>query len=711
MPMRASKWVLSLGLVWLAAPVLQAAHTQARLLLANDTAQPGSTVLAGIELRMEPDWHTYWKNPGDSGSATEVQWQLPAGVKAGALQWPTPLKMPESGLTTYVYEGRIVLLVPLTISKDAAPGPLQIKATVTWLECKTTCIQSHQDIQDSITIGSEDKPSKEADLLRTWQQKMPKPDEKSNTRAWWDAGGNDKSRNVLIEWSTTAKEGDFFPDSSEAYEVQSATERVPSDPGIIRLRKEVKKLTGDWPRSLPGLAVEGTGNDQVAYVVNPSLQSSAASTTPARSGGVSSNAQSPFIPPLGLVLLYAFLGGLILNVMPCVLPVIALKILGFVNQAKDAPRVVRKLSLIYTLGVLASFLVLAGVVLGLKAGGKSVGWGFQFANPYFLVLMTALVTLITLNLFGVFEVTLGGKTMGAAASLSSKHGASGAFFNGLLATVLATSCSAPFLAIAAGFASVQKPLLIVMVFLMIGVGLASPYLVLSWHPAWLRFLPKPGPWMEKFKIAMGFPMLGAAVWLCSLLTIHYGERAWWMAVFLVFVAVAAWVYGTFVQRGIRGRGFAAIFSLILLLAGYIYAIEGGLRWREPLAETAGEPMAKETPRGIAWQKWSREAVEQARAAGHPVLVDFTAKWCPTCNTIVKPTLETHAVQQKMQEINAVALLANYSRQPQDITQELQRFGRAGVPLVLVYPRNPDAAPMVFDLVTKDSLLEALDRAK
>jgi thiol:disulfide interchange protein DsbD len=708
--MRPSKWFWGLVLFCLAAPAVEAAHTEARLLLADETAQPGSTVLAGIELHMESGWHTYWKNPGDSGSATDVQWQLPAGVKAGSLQWPPPHKVPESGLTTYTYEDRVVLLVPLSLAKDVPTGPLTLKATVTWLECKTTCIQRHQDIQATLTVGSETKPSKDSDLLRTWQEKMPKLGDSLSARASWDSGGNNNSRKVLIEWSSTTKDADFFPDSSDAYEVQSATERLPGDSGTVRLRKEVKKLSGDWPKSLPGLAVDGVGQNQVAYEVNPSLPGSGASTTSARSTGTSSSAPSP-LTPLGLVLIYAFLGGLILNVMPCVLPVIALKILGFVSQAKDAPRVVRKLSLIYTLGVLASFLVLAGVVLALKAAGKSVGWGFQFANPYFLVLMTALVTLITLNLFGVFEVILGGKTMSAAASLSSKHGATGAFFNGLLATVLATSCSAPFLAIAAGFASAQKPLLIVTVFLMIGVGLASPYLVLSWHPAWLRWLPKPGPWMEKFKIAMGFPMLGAAVWLCSLLTIHYGERAWWMAVFLVFLAVAAWVYGTFVQRGVRGRGFAAIISLVLLLAGYAYAIESGLRWREPLAETAGEPTAKETPRGIAWQKWSREAVAQARAAGHPVVVDFTAKWCPTCNTIVKPTLENHSVQQKLQEINAVALLANYSRQPPDITEELQRFGRAGVPLVLVYPRNPDAAPIVFDLVTKDSLIEALDRAK
>jgi thiol:disulfide interchange protein DsbD len=695
--MRRGKWLLSLVLLFLGTHGLQAAHTQARLLLAGEQAKPGSTVLAGIELRMEPDWHTYWKNPGDSGSATEVKWQLPSGVKAGPLQWPLPKKFTDSGLTTYIYEDRVVLLVPLTVSQDIALGPLQLKAGLTWLECKTSCIPGDQEIEATLTIGSESKPSKDAELLRSWQEKMPKPGDKLNASASWEPGGNETSRRVVIEWSSTAKDADFLPDTSESYEVQSPTERLSSDQGTVRLRKEVKKLAGDWPKSLPGVLVEGSGKEQVGYEVNIKFKAASTASVPAR--------------PLALTLLYAFLGGLILNVMPCVLPVIALKILGFVNQAKDAPRVVRKLSLIYTLGVLTSFLVLAGFVSGLKAAGKSVGWGFQFDNPYFLVLMTALVTLIALNLFGVFEVTLGGKTMGAAADLSSRHGASGAFFNGFLATVLATSCTAPFLAAAVGFAFFQKPLTVVIVLLTVGVGLAAPYLVLSWYPAWLRFLPKPGPWMEKFKVAMGFPMLGAGIWLCSLLTIHYGERAWWMALFLVFLAVAAWVYGTFVQRGFQRRGLAAIVSLILLLAGYAYAIENKLRWREPLGESASGPVAIETPRGIAWRKWSSEAVDNARASGHPVVVDFTAKWCPTCNTIVKPTLESHSVQQKLQEVNAVALLANYSRHPPEITRELQRFGRAGVPLVLVYPRDPAAEPMVFDLVTTGTLLDALDRAK
>jgi thiol:disulfide interchange protein len=687
-----------------------AAHTQARLLLAVDAARPGDTVLAGVQLQMDPRWHTYWRNSGASGMPTKIEWQLPAGVTAGAVQWPAPEKLPDQDLTTYIYTNEVVLLVPLKLAADLRPGPLGLKADVSWLECDLQCIPGDASVQATLVIGTDTKPSKDAGLLQTWQAKLPESGNSLSATAWWETPTTEKARPLVLEWSSTAPAGeaDFFPDAAENFEVEPATTRMPAEAGKIRLRKEVKKSAGDWPQHVSGLLVQWAGGAQLAFEVNLAVQSS---TTPPAADATSSSSTGFITPPLWKMLLYAFLGGLILNVMPCVLPVIALKILGFVEQAKDEPRKVRKLGLIHSLGVLSSFLILAVIIISLKAAGSSVGWGFQFNNPYFLVLMTALVTLIALNLFGVFEVYAGVRTLDAATTLSSKHGVGGAFFNGLLATVLATSCSAPILAGAVGMAFAQTPVIIILTMLTVGVGLAAPYLVLSWHPAWLRFLPKPGAWMEKFKKAMGFPMLAAGVWLCSLLTIHYGERAWWMAVFLVFLAVAAWVYGDFVQRGRKRRLLAGVVSAAVLVIGYSYAVESKLRWREPEKEAASEgELPSEAPRGIAWQQWSPQAVTEARAKGRPVLVDFTAKWCPTCNTLVKPALEKPSVQKKLKDINAVPLLANYTRQPASITAELNHFGRAGVPLVVVYPRNPTAPPMVFDLITASSVLDALDRA-
>jgi thiol:disulfide interchange protein DsbD len=394
------------------------------------------------------------------------------------------------------------------------------------------------------------------------------------------------------------------------------------------------------------------------------------------------------------MLLYAFLGGMILNIMPCVLPVIALKILGFVQQSKDSPGRVRQLGLIYGLGVLVSFLGLAALVIGIKAAGHQAGWGMQFSNPQFIIGFTVLMTLVALNLFGVFEVVLGGTVTDAAGGLASRHGASGAFFNGVLATVLATPCTAPFLSIALGFAFAQSAGVIVLVFLTVGGGLAFPYVVLSWYPAWLKFLPKPGVWMEKFKIAMGFPMLATAVWLASLVVDHYGERAWWLGIFLVFVALAAWVFGEFVQRGRGRKGVAATVALLLLIAGYGWALEGNLRWRAPLDPDAGAPL-KNAPEGYGWQRWSVAAVESARTKGSVVIVDFTAKWCLTCNSIVKPALERASVIDQLKAGTVTALLADYTSFPPEITEELARFDRAGVPLVLIYPKDSAKPPMVL----------------
>ena len=396
--------------------------------------------------------------------------------------------------------------------------------------------------------------------------------------------------------------------------------------------------------------------------------------------------------------------------MPCVLPVIALKILGFVGEARSEPRHVRRLGLLYTLGVLVSFLALAALVIGAKAAGHQAGWGMQFGSPVFLVCLTTLVTLVALNLFGVFEVILGGRALGAAGTLAARSGAAGAFFNGVLATVLATPCTAPFLSIALGFAFAQSGGVIAVIFLAVGLGLAAPYLLLSWQPAWLKFLPKPGAWMEKFKIAMGFPMLATVVWLYQVAASSYGKNIFWLGIFLVIVAFAAWIYGEFFQRRRQRPGLALAVVLLLLASGYWLALEKELDWRRPPAASVAGNL-QDSAEGISWQPWSAAAVAQARAEGRPVLVDFTADWCLTCQVNKKTSLEIAAVREKLTSLHAVTLLGDYTHFPDTITQELQRFHRAGVPLVLVYPRAATAAPIVLpEVLTPGIVLSALAQA-
>jgi thiol:disulfide interchange protein DsbD len=667
-----------------AGTAVRAAHTEAELILPA-SAKPGATVLVGVQLKMEPGWHTYWKNPGDAGQATEIKWQLPPGVTAGEIEWPLPEKLPPADVTTYGYENEVVLLVPLTLEKNLPGGTLNLAAKVSWLECNESCIPASADIQGGLNIGAASgnaMDSSNEKLLADWLGKVPALTNNFSAQAWWEKPANGDTRILDLQWPGAVDGADFFPAADDNFEIQGATEKISASAGEIRLRKLVKKYSGDWPKEISGVFVTTSRADETKIVIGemPAAVVAAAIAPP------------PKVEPLWRMLIYAFIGGLILNIMPCVLPVIALKILGFVNEAKSSPRHVRMLGLVYALGVLVSFLVLAGIVIGVKAAGHKAGWGMQFGSPIFIVCLTTLVTLVALNLFGVFEVTLGGSALDAAGNLASRHGASGAFFNGVLATTLATPCTAPFLAPALGFAFSQSAATIILIFLTVGLGLASPYVLLSWNPAWLKFLPKPGAWMEKFKIAMGFPMLVTVVWLVNTAAADYGDKVFWLGVFLVVVAAAAWVFGEFFQRGRSQKKLALAVSLILFFGGYIYALENKLHWREMSAENSTAQLSNDK---INWQPWSPEAVARARAAEKIVLVDFTASWCVTCNAIVKPALENDAVADELKKSGVVALLADYTRIPPQITAEISKYGGAGVPLVLIYPLNPDAPVIVL----------------
>jgi len=699
----------------LAALTAHAAHTQARLVLAADTARPGDTILAGVDLKMEPGWHTYWKNPGEAGMATKIEWQLPRGVTAGEIQWPLPEKLPPAEVTTYGYNNEVMLVVPLTLATNLPAGPIDLKAKVSWLECKESCIPGNGDIEATLNVGNETKTSADAAVIESWRDKAPHPGDNLQLSAGWEGPANGDTRPLILEWSAPDKttKADFFPYANDNFDVQAATENLSTGDREIRLRKLVQKYSGDWPKETSGVIVEQTGDKRTGFEVKLTISDQAPTNEAVSAFSASPTGSSSALPAPALwkMLLYAFIGGLILNIMPCVLPVIALKILGFINHGQHEPGRVRALGLVYAAGVLVSFLALAAVVIGVKSAGHHAGWGMQFGNPEFIVVLTTLITLVALNLFGVFEVTLGGRTLSAAGQLASKQGSAGAFFNGLLATALATPCTAPFLAPALGFAFAQKAPLILLMFFAVGAGLAAPYVVLSWNPAWLKFLPKPGAWMEKFKIAMGFPMLLTAVWLFNLAGDDYGNNVLWLGVFLVIVAFAAWIFGAFVQRARAGKGVGVVIVLILLIGGYAFALENQLHWRAPMVVAGPAASLQESPDGIDWQPWSPQAVSQARAAGKPVLVDFTANWCLTCQVNKKIAIEIPSVRQKLKDINAVALVGDYTHFPDGITAELNRFNRAGVPLVLVYPKNPDAEPIVLpEVLTPGIVLDALDRA-
>ncbi len=701
--------------IWLAPGLHAAAKTKVSLLLSHTSAKPGETITAAVRLAHDPGWHTYWRNPGDAGIATTIQWELPPGITAEAIQWPVPEKLVIAKLQDYVYSGETLLLIPLKISANAKPGTVKLSGALDWLECNVQCVPASGKVEGSLTIG-DSKLGENAGIIDAWRDKLPRSDTQLKLTASWEKV-DESTRKLLIEWkpNTAPAIPDFYPyeDSSA---LEPATEVLSSSAEKVSLTKIVKKPEDKpWPTQIHGIVVNGKGEErkgfEVSFAVAPlpgDVVAAATAGNAVQLGG--SAAPGSFLAILGL----AFLGGLILNIMPCVLPVIALKILGFVNQSREEPKRVQELGIIYMLGVVASFLVLAGAIVAARGAAGDVNWGVQMQNPYFVVAMLIVVTLVTLNLWGVFEITLPGQALGAAGELASREGRSGAFYNGVLATLLATPCSAPFLGAAVGAVITRPAHIIIPTFATIGLGLAFPYVLLSWNPRLLKFLPKPGRWMEKFKIAMGFPMAATAVWLWSFGSLHFGEEGGlWLGIFLLFIALGAWIYGDFAQRGTARRGLATVVALLVAALGYGITLENQLHWRQPrvVAESSDEDLINE-PGGIQWKRWNPDAVAKARAEGHPVLIDFTAKWCVTCRVNKSTSIEVDTVKAKLKEMNAKAFLADYTLRDPKIGSGIRSYGRAAVPLVVVLPADPSAAPILLPdgLFAESTLLQALDLA-
>lgn len=681
----------------LAPVVARGARTEARLLLSHTQVRPGETATAAIELRTPQKTHVYWRNPGEAGLATEIQWVLPPEIKVGTLQWPVPQKFDEGGLVTYGYTGSVLLITPLHVGQTAQPGTLDVKASVSWLECEEACVPGRANLTARLVIGPESVPSAEAQRIADAVAQLPAATNAPMLGANWETD-SPVVQQLTIRWQTdgVTEWADFFPDTIPNCTFAANPVLIPAESGKVQLRLTLTNHSGAWPTRVSGVLVEKLRG-------HPNPRAWEVSFTPGA-------------PPKSLVgrfvkmLVFAFLGGLILNVMPCVFPVIALKILRFVQQSTESPRRVFKLGLASACGVLASFMVLAMVVVLAQQAGKAASWGMHMQNPQFTLLLTVLVTLVALNLFGVFEVNLSGRALDAAGTLASRPGLAGAFLTGMLTTVLATPCTAPLLAPALGFAFTQPPLVIFVMFIAVGMGLALPYVVLGWQPRWLKFLPKPGPWLERFKVLMGFPMLATAVWLFSFTAKRFGPNGpLWFGLFLVGVALAAWVWGQFVQRSTKRRALAMVVTLVVLVGSYVYALEKQLHWRTHQDQSTQTHQT--APGESLWQKWSPEAVAKARAEGRPVLVDFTADWCVTCKYNKLVALDTAEVRDMLRRINAVALVADNTDENPAIAAELRKFDRAGVPLVLVYPRDTNAPPIVLPtLLTKSLVLDALAKA-
>ena len=643
-------WMLVLTLSHAQVPAGQA-PVSARLLPSKTAVVPEQPFEVGLLLEMAPGWHTYWEYSGDAGLPTKIAWTLPAGFENGPIQWPAPHLMVEPGdIWTYGYDGKVLLITTLFPPADLAVGQtLTLRAKASWLACKDMCIPGSAEMEFEIPVAATAASSNE-ELFSEFRSRIPSAGPPPFVLRW----ANDGSAWALSipNLPAGAKAG-LFPLPLNG---QPTGHPVTSGPGQFHV---------EMPGPFRGVLAVGEGADTKAWIVG--------STVPAAA------------PKQGLwmALFYGFLGGIILNLMPCVLPVISLKIFGFIKQAGESPRKIFAHGLSFVGGIFAWFLGLGLLVVALKSGGSEVTWAFQFQNPWFNVAIGSVVFIFALNLFGVFELVLPGRASTALESASSSSGLAGSFFQGVFATLLATPCTAPFLGTALGFAFSQSAAVILAMFAAVATGMGFPYLLLTARPGWMKFLPRPGAWMERLKQLMGFPLMATLVWILGIVGGQRGtDGVFWFLCFLLCVAISCWLYGSFCGPLSKARSRAVAIILAVLFAG-----GGGWYFLGQQFSFAG---IRESG-GIEWVPFSARELSALQASGKSVFVDFTADWCITCKFNERTAIDTPAVRQLLREKNVVPMRADWTNANPEITAALKNFGRVGVPFYVIYPPGGPAS--------------------
>ena len=664
---------------------------KAELIADTNAIVPGKTFTAGLLLRMAPGWHTYWKFAGDAGIPIELKWKLPPGWKTGELQWPAPMKFHDPGdIQTYGYHDEVLLLQEITPPPSIKDGQVKLAADANWLVCEKICIPGSASLQLELPVSTTNAPAN-AQLFEQFRQLLPKSLPGGETAAvTWSRTGSDLLLNVRSPSLAKYPEVDFYP-SPEANVVvgHPAVASRTGDETSFRVPLESVDKTLS---SLNGLLVFGQradGSDRAAWNIQQVASAPARAATPAR----------------GLVtfLLFGVIGGFILNLMPCVLPVISLKIFGFIQQAGQSRRKIFRSGLAFTAGIFAWFVGLALILIALKGAGHQITWAFQFTNPYFVLFMSTVVLVFALNLFGVFEISLPqGVTRGLLGG-GAAEGDAASFFQGVFATVLATPCTAPFLGTALGFAFTQSAIVILAMFIAIAAGMSFPYLLLCAQPAWLRFLPRPGPWMVRVKQFMGFLLLSTLLFLLYVLGAQRGlDAVIWASTFLLMVSVACWMKGAFITpvASPRARAITMIVMTMLLVASGFYFI--GEKFRS--AKMTGTQLGETGD----WLPFTPTRLQAELNQGHVVFIDFTAAWCITCKFNEASVLESGAVREAFQRHGVTKLRADWTNGDPAITKLLQQFGRPGVPLYVLYPGKQEE-PIVFpELLTKSIILDKLE---
>jgi thiol:disulfide interchange protein DsbD len=715
----------------------------ARLLADVVDIAPGQPFRLGVEITMQPGWHTYWENGGDAGLPTTIDWELPEGFSAGPILWPVPHRYEEEeNLVTFGYADRVILLTEVTPPGTLPEGPFRIQGAVEWLQCKDICVPGGEDLD--LTLGRADQPVPAPDpVLRAFAaaagQLPADAAEASNLGVQvfqsLDAVPPGESAEVAVVFSGAGNadpaESGFFPRPSDTLWMRDGAFHRAGDDLALIIPVEVDTAVDPGAVvPLPGVVrlVRPEGDILVSFEVPVTVADAGQAGVPtdapvfsARGSSAGGGAAEATGPGLLRYLIMAFFGGMILNVMPCVLPVISLKILGFVSQAEEDPKKIARLGWMFAAGVVFSFLVLAAFVIGLKSAGEHIGWGFQFQNPIFVGALTVVVFVFSLTLLGVFEMTaLAGLPGWSIISFAAKERKdyADAFFHGILTTILATPCTAPMLGAAVAFAFVQPAPVILLVFLTVAAGLAAPYVMLSLNPGWLKYLPRPGMWMERFKQGMGFLLLATMVWLLFVFGAQVGiDGLGWMLAFLLVIGFFAWVHGTFMTMSSSRTQMVVIWLLTVLGIGGAY--RGLLHehlFQPAEARAAGlaagiGPKVEVTKGGVRWEPFSTGYLESSVSAGRTVFLDFTADWCWTCKVNEKTVLADGDVERVFHENRVLTLKGDWTLKDPEITEILRRHERAGVPFYAIYPAGRPADVIVLpEIINKKLILESLEQA-
>ncbi|MBA4137228.1 MAG: hypothetical protein C0518_07920 [Opitutus sp.] len=701
------------------------------LVSADASIQPGRPFWVAVKMNHDEHWHSYWINAG-TGYPTSINWTLPAGFTAGPIVWPAPHAVKDTAgtVTGNGYEGQTFLFTQITPPADLAAGTnVTLKAAVEWLMCKDSCMPGDAELTLTRPVSAE-KPGPDMSIARLFNNAFG--DLPKQTKDWAftaQRAGNKVTLRIAPRESGSYDLGELHYFDENAVVDYAAPQTVTKDGNIFVL--EMALSSEDAAANAPGLkgllvaskGFSGLGPKAAIidepFVVKEPIKAAAKGAAagaaksggdgapPAGGGGGTVATAEPAATSLLGTLFLAFLGGLVLNLMPCVFPVLGIKIMGFVNQSgSDKSKVVLH-GVMFAVGVLVSFWALAGLLLALRAGGSQLGWGFQLQSPAFVFGMAAFLLIFALNLSGLFEVGL--SATGAGASLQSKEGLAGSFFTGMLATLVATPCSAPFLAPALGAALALSAFESLLVFTAIAVGLAAPYLLLSMFPQAIKLLPRPGAWMETFKQFMAFPLYATVGWLLWVLAAQTSgdDYALLMIAFaFVLIAMAAWAYGRFAQAwGKPGKQmFGRVFAAALFVGGL------WLGWPKDASAAPTTDANGVATYQVVWQKWSPEAVAAAQAAGQFAYVDFTARWCATCQTNKATVFSSQDVLTEFGKKNVVLFKADWTNKDPQITQALAKWNRSAVPFNLIYaPGKPE--PIILpELLTGGIVLEKLAEA-